>query len=139
MTDIKLVDPATLVPERATFDHFIGAGAMQWEWYGRPRYHGVPDQSLDQPDSAYVGWAVDFVQTDDDGPGEARRLDHASIMRAVWQLAWAADPGVRHATVINCRLLLATDGEDVPDEVDFDADTADTVMQVAAFGEVIYC
>jgi hypothetical protein len=111
---------------------FIGSGALSWDWYQEIDCTGGAN-TLEPSDD----WAVTFAlpSEDEDTPGKRYTLDHRSIMRAVNMIVRTDVKGVNpHGAVRReCRAFLSD-----PDECDFDAATADCVMQVAAFGEVVY-
>lgn len=121
------VDPATLVEENETYDIFVGSGSLAYPWYLE-----VEDDVEDDVDGDRAGWVVRFRN----GVGEAKSFDHVSIMRGVWSVAWTPGLGVSKDAVRNARLLLA--GHLARNFVDFDADTADQVQQVAVFGSVLF-
>lgn len=84
----------------------------------------------------YIGWNVKVSHVDDDGSTiDWYSFTHASIVRACTAILDGI-PGHRFRDEVtdNCRELLTGD----PDNIDFDSDTADVVLQIAAFGEVRY-
>lgn len=120
------------VTPQDTADTFIGSGALSYSWWRVCNAEGIAQ--LDSPDD----WFVVLVDEDgSDEPGTPVRVDHAVIMQAVQRLARAApedQPGqVRDDVVVECRVFLAD-----PQDADFDADSADQVLQYIAFGSVIY-
>lgn len=127
----------TKINGTVTWDHFIGSGALQYPWYG-VESHDAPETDA---------WSLTFRDAEDPAEGEENRvytLDHGRIMSAVCQLARAYVARMEHNATVGdhdastettrqCCLFLAD-----PDCADFDAITADEVMQVAAFGSIIY-
>lgn len=94
----------------------------------------MPDDVLSDNPRDWVGWAVYVSEIDDDGQTVARwEITHADIMRGLQAIVSDAY-SYRPVVVDNAGLLLAGDA----DSVDFDADTADVVIQVALFGEIKY-
>lgn len=120
-----------------TWIHFLGSGALSYFWYDVKRHTGAETDA----------WCLYF--TDGEEPDDTRVyvIDHAAVMVAVRNLARAypdhwdctgADAsdlpfGASLETMRQCALFLAD-----PEYADFDADTADQVMQVCAFGSVVY-
>lgn len=118
---------------------FIGSGALTYSWY-----EGVELRGIDHVGTS-DDWALTFAAPDDvdragatfDGESTTRlRVDHESIMRAVRKIVDGRADGINENGVVRaeCRKLIFKGA----DEVDFDAGTADCVIQVAAFGECIY-
>lgn len=125
-----------VITPQDTADIFIGSGALQWSWYWQVEMSGAPVGVPDGED----GWTLTFVAVhpDEATDDEDRRrygIDDASILRAVRKIARGEVEALKHGvTRRECQTLLFRG----PDECDFDACSADNVMQVAAFGEVIY-
>jgi hypothetical protein len=119
------------VTPQDTGDHFIGSGALSWEWWRVVEMHGI-----DHPDNA-DDWRV-VVEECYDGVLTGKRVtfDHASVMRAVRLIAAGKAKGIDRDSVTGreCQALIFKGA----DATDFDASSADSVLQVAAFGEVIY-
>jgi hypothetical protein len=114
-----------------TFDHTIGAGALQWSWWLDAKTTGI-----DGDGQADDGWTV--ALTVDDGPESAPTttvvLGHSEIMSAARKImAGNAGRFVSDATRVACRDLIFA-----ADEADFDANTADELLQVAVLGEVVF-
>lgn len=117
-----------------TYDHFIGSGALDWPWY--------QDEDEYAEGTDLNGWWIRFVEYSDNGPvldsnGRplVHTLNHAAIMRAVRQIVRTENrPSyVGPKVVKECQNFLFD-----RENTDFDADTADQVMQLAAFGEIKY-
>lgn len=114
-----------------TYLMFIGSGALTWEWYSEV---GVTGKDTDE-------WTLSFRDgaeyADQPEKGKQYKITHADVMRAVRKIAdgkvGSLTPG-NSATVRECRALIFKG----VDETDFDAASADNVLQVAAFGEVVY-
>lgn len=119
-----------MVTEQDVFDHIMGAGAFTFPWWYDVEYAGI--EGLDVHDF----WsATIWVENPDDGLETIIfAVDHAQIMATLDVIANAAPEYVSRETVKQARLLLND-----PDEADFDACTADEVLQVMAFGDVVYC
>jgi hypothetical protein len=109
---------------------FLGSGADSYSWYW--------DATVRTDDT---GWTFTFRDgaEDEEHPeqGKAYTLTHKDVMRAARKIV--AKGGQQTAKVSDecvreCRTLVFKD----PEDCDFDADTADQVLQVAAFGAVVY-
>ncbi len=108
-----------------TYTHFLGSGALDYSWWGVDEWHG--DEKSD--------WFVRLIERDDDSePVGLFLLTHKKLMDAVRTIARRPVPYAEGETRRQCRAFL----KDV-DDADFDAATADNVIQVALFGEVRYC
>lgn len=115
------------VTAQDTYDIFIGSGALAYSWY----------QDIAEGSTEADPWSVTFTEDGDNGPEGEHTISHKTVMRAVRRIASkdgaeirALAPAVRK----ECQALVFKG----PDDVDFDADMADQVLQVAAFGEVVY-
>lgn len=122
-----------------TWTHFIGSGALSYPWYDVVS-HYAPEADV---------WRLSFTDGCDAmvQPDRVYALYHERVMRTVRSLAraypdhWdcaAVDSsdlpfGASLEVMRQCALFLAD-----PEYAGFDADTADQVMQVCAFGKVIY-
>jgi hypothetical protein len=116
----------------------IGAEPLIWSWWEVVEYFIPSDDPWGDNSRKWVGWAIDVaLDPDYDPDGQAYRLDHQTIMRGLQAIVSDAH-SYRPVVVDNARMLLSGDRDSV-DSVDFDADTADVVLQVALFGEIRYC
>lgn len=90
----------------------------------------------------WVNWRVrvlldfDFAEGVDPQYWGVHTIEHDTIMHALALIVANADD-YRSTIVDNARSLLKGDSDSV-DSVDFDSDTADVVLQLALFGEVIF-
>lgn len=118
------------ITSQDTGDVFIGSGALSYSWWEL-----VEMQGISHPDNA-DDWHVTVTVLDDDTPGKRYTFNHAEIMKAVRKIAAGRVPGLPSdgITVRECRTFIF----DGPEESDFDAESADNVLQVVAFGEVVY-
>jgi hypothetical protein len=122
-----------------TLSHFMGAGATEYSWYRRVDLSATgPAVSADDImtwDRA-TGWsAVIRVENPEADGSLTRTVGHAEVMAAARTIA---DPArrpkyVTAACVMSCKDLF----RDLY-MVDFDAATADEVLQVALYGEVVF-
>lgn len=113
-----------------TLEKFIGSGALGLPWY---RVEEHPADNIDAD-----SWTLVFTEYDFGATNTAISqyvLTHADLMRAVRTLAAADDTARDHDTVAHqCRTLVVHG----PEAVHFEAEAADQVIQVAAFGKVRY-
>lgn len=118
-----------------TYSTFILSGALAHPWYVATT-DNTATVTLDN-EAGHIGWTVTFEQSDYDGTSAAPRhiVNHHGIMRAVRACAKHVNRprGVGNACAQQARNFLFK-----RDQADFDSDTADQVIQVAAFGEIIY-
>jgi hypothetical protein len=121
------------VTAQDTYDHFIGSGALSYSWYQEVAIDGTGDAG----DVTGNSWTLRFVETGDDGPGMSREVTHRGVMRAVRELASAKGSDVEHLSR-SCRRECQALVFKGADEADFDAGTADEVIQYAALGEIVY-
>lgn len=116
-----------------TYSLFIGSGALSFPWYEMIAFNNIGDD-IDPPDN----WSVTFELPREFAENEGKRytLDHASIMRTVHRIVRGNQKGINPNGAVRkeCRIML----KDVED-CDFDAGTADCVLQAVAFDDVPYC
>lgn len=112
-----------------TDDHFLGSGALDF----CPWYNNISTTEATDTES----WTLKFTDPEDEPAdnesAKERTVTHTDIMRAVRLIA-SGKMDVRDEYRKEC--LKFQFGR--LDEVDFDAVSADVVIQVAAFGKVIY-
>lgn len=108
------------------YDIFIGSDALdRYPWWE------LQDDEDDRPvpDDWYV-----IVDVGDDISGtERRRLDAARLWMAILACATGKIASVDAIAAVKCRLV--TEGTSL-DRIKIDPPTADTVMQVAVYGQV---
>ena len=85
--------------------------------------------SLDGEDDL-DGFYADVEETEEDAP-VAHRIDADTILRGLVHFSQPGE-GYRHVRAV-ARAVLAGD-----DEVDYDAEVADCIVQAGLFGEVVY-
>jgi hypothetical protein len=114
--------------------NIIGSGALSYQWWGRTtaNYTATYDPNYTVPD----GWEL-VVMADDPNGDEGTwtlpvTINHAKIVEAVEKIV-GGEVKVNTECEAECMHLLFQ-----PDDVDFDATTADVVLQIVAFGEVVY-
>lgn len=116
------------VTAQDTYDIFIGSGALAYSWY-----QNITEGEPTEADP----WTVTFTRDGGDGPEGEHTISHKTVMRAVRRIASKDGAEIRFLAKDvrkECQALVFKG----PEEVDFDSDKADQVLQVAAFGEVVY-
>jgi hypothetical protein len=120
----------------------MGAEPLVNPWWRLNRSETPQDDSWGDNPRKWVNWRV-YVQLDRDyAEGVPRKfwgshmVNHEVIMHTLKLIVANADR-YRPVIVENARLLLSGDHDSI-DSVDFDSDTADVVLQLALFGEVIF-
>ena len=105
---------------------FIGSGALSYSWWEDTRL--THDYYEAKGYREAKSWCLD-ASVDDTWV----TITHERVMQAVRAIVKDGH-GATEVAVEECQHLL----EFGPDDVDFDADTADQVLQVAALGKVIF-
>lgn len=135
------MNPATA---RDTADQIIGSGADTYDWY-----QGSEDAHVwDESGNAFDDWHVTYLMIDADDPNTEPMqrivLNHRVVM------TWA-----RYVLDNKGKMLRTPTGTEYPawskalerecsnlvfnaDECDFDASSADELIQLAAYGEVVF-
>ncbi|WP_435270943.1 hypothetical protein [Streptomyces sp. 1222.5] len=122
------------VTQQVTYDHIFGASPLTYSWWQGIKRSWKPNDMDEAPD----GWTVAVIGEDPESDKSVTGLvNHWSLIGAMNAIAhpaepWGVDAGP--AAVRECRAFLFD-----PDQADFDADTADCVLQVAVFGGAFYC
>lgn len=116
------------------YDTFIGAGALgsplcSW-WNAVTTVSGIDDNG-----NAHEGWTMEVVCGDPDDEKDLRTVSFSGpvIFAAVSACARGDLESVSQELSDECALFILR-----PECTDFDAASADSVLQVAAFGEVIF-
>ena len=108
-----------------TNDAFLGSGALSYTWYERVDIQESTDS-----------WTLIFWDDSVEPIGETQQqytVTHADVMRTAQAIAAGRIRAGKECKA-NCAHMIF--GR--LDDVDFDADTADQVLQAAAFGEIVY-
>lgn len=103
-----------------TSDAFLDSGALSCPWYN--------DVDIIENDAE---WSLSF--TDDNA---VWLVTHWTVLSAVRDIATMGKGHPSMECMQNCLYMYAAG--DALDLVDFDAATADEILQMAAFGEIIY-
>jgi hypothetical protein len=111
-----------------THDAFIGSGALDYPWY--------EEVDFTEPSEGDTRWTLTFTSTGTGkyNPDHVYNVTHTDIMKAVALIATSEDWPDKSPTKVNCKHLQWRR----LDAVDFDSESADNVIQVAAFGEVVF-
>jgi hypothetical protein len=119
-----------------TESHFIGSGALGWEWWSAMEFTYSPSANPAPDDWSLTG----IAGCDGEFPNEIT-LNHDFLLRAIRKIARmkvGEDYGnsyyVSKSVYQECKTWVFKG----PDACDFDAPMADEVMQLAAFGVVTY-
>lgn len=119
------MDASTTPTQFDTYLHILGSGALMYPWYIEITNNVTA--SWDD-EAGHDGWEVTFME---DG---RKVINHRAIMRAIRQCAGKKRPRhVSDACAREARNFLLD-----RDATDFDSVTADEVIQVAVFGQVVY-
>ncbi|KPC90795.1 hypothetical protein ADL27_32550 [Streptomyces sp. NRRL F-6602] len=111
---------------------FFGSGFTQWSWWENAK----PVSRIFQ-DSECVDWAWEVKAEDPNEEGFiTKRITPADIIKAVERIYSHGDaiPYMSAYTTAECGNFLYGF-----EEVNFDADTADQVMQMIVYDSVLYC
>ena len=112
-----------------TYDHMFGSGATSYSWWLGTKTTGVDMERWKATDD----WSVE-VTADDGNDGETTvTVDHAAVLRAARQVIKEPPKYASEALVRECKNLLFH-----ADEADFDANSADELLQVLVLGGVVY-
>lgn len=117
-----------------TWDYFIGSGALSYGWYDVESHRPEGDD-----------WIVRFRDATCPEDKRVYVLDHKRVMVALVKCARAYLRHVEGTPLpVWCKYVSVSTLREAyafladPDYADFDAASADQVLQVAAFGEVLY-
>ena len=114
-----------------TASMFFGAGATSYAWWEITEAYGAFD--VDEPDD----WSVVMIAWHDVDNGEMAAqmtVTHDTIVVALDNIRrQGSDLGVSTTAWQEAALFL-----EAPDEADFDANSADEVLQVAVIGRVMF-
>jgi hypothetical protein len=112
-----------------TYDHIFGSGATSYSWW-----RGLKTEDIDlETFKVEDGWSV--LVTCEDG-NDGRRsvvVDHHAIMRYARRLISEPPQYAGDAVIRECKHLLFN-----AEETDFDADSADQLLQFIVLGEIVF-
>jgi hypothetical protein len=112
-----------------TFDAIFGAGAMMYSWWINAEYTGIDSAGTIQTKD----WTVKVTAENGDGGESTVVIDHKAILKAARQIIKAAPKYASDALVRESRNLIFD-----ADELDFDANSADEILQVLVLGEIVF-
>ncbi|MEV4649682.1 hypothetical protein [Saccharopolyspora sp. NPDC049357] len=108
---------------------FIGSGALGFPWYRVDR-HPADNIDSDTWTLAFTEFAFGSSETEI----SQHVITHDDLLRAVQKIASGGAHQIEDVVQRECQALLSQG----PGVAGFDADAADVVIQVAAFGKVLY-
>jgi hypothetical protein len=117
-----------------TFDHMLGSGATSFTWWVNCAIFNVRDGK------AQDDWEAILTCDDGNDATKTLRLNHESVMKAAREILrnYLSDqatsehvPHVPHTVIRECAHLVFD-----ADETDFDADSADCLLQLMVLGEI---
>jgi hypothetical protein len=112
-----------------TFDAIFGSGAMVYSWWTNAEFTGINSSGHIQT----INWTVKVTADDGDDGETVATIDHKSLLNTARQVIKTAPTYASDALVRECRNLIFN-----ADELDFDADSADQLLQVAVLGEIVF-
>lgn len=113
-----------------TFDAIFGAGAMMYSWWINAEFTGIDSAGTIQT----IDWTVKVTAEGADENEEVTvTIDHALILKTARQIIKAAPKYASDALVRESRNLIFD-----ADELDFDANSADEILQVIVLGEIVF-
>src|SRR6516225_7247098 len=109
----------------------LGAGGLSYYWWQSVDVTGAPD------DEATDDWAAELVCEDGNEDFKTVTISHSSVIETAKKLTalWLSDPEAAENAVGQEALLNAARLIFAPDECDFDAGTADCLLQYMVLGE----
>lgn len=126
----------TEVTQREVFDHVFGSGALDYPWYGSVRYQNDLAETAWKTSEECDGWEFVIAMEDPNtGEFESRLFNHSVLLQALHRAADQSRP-VRYLERMTSREAQVLLEE--PEHADLDASAADEILQIAAFGEVVY-
>jgi hypothetical protein len=121
--------PIKTASPQDTYDHMFGSGATSYSWWLGTKTTGVDMTAWKAGDD----WSVE-VTADDGNDGETTvTVDHAAVLKAARQVIKAQPQYSSDALLRECKHLIFDN-----DETDFDANSADELLQVIVLGQIIF-
>jgi len=112
-----------------TFDHMIGSGALSYEWWHAVDVNGVKANGYDAEDD----WSAVISADNGDGGEATVTINHAAVLKAARAVIAKPPRFASDALVRECRHLVFN-----ADETDFDANSADELLQIMVLGEIVF-
>ena len=112
-----------------TFDSLFGSGAMMYSWWINAEFLGIDSGGHIQTDE----WTAKVTAENGDGGETTVTIDHKAILKAARQIMKVRPEYASDALVRESRHLIFD-----ADELDFDANSADEILQVIVLGEIVF-
>jgi hypothetical protein len=112
-----------------TFDAIFGSGATMYSWWLNAEFTGIDSAGTIQT----TDWTVKVPAENGDRGETTATVDHKSILKAARQIIKSAPKFASDALVRESRNLIFD-----ADELDFDANSADEILQVLVLGEIVF-
>jgi hypothetical protein len=110
-----------------TYDHIFGSCFDVYDWWG------PVESDWDRQEAAPYGWSVTVPVLDGDNNWRDVKVSHFIILGAMLRLAEGDVMYASESVALDCGEFLKD-----PENADFDAATADEVMQMVTLGEIVY-
>lgn len=121
-----------------TYDHLFCSGALQYDWWYSAGYLGVSTGEL-SPE-----WSVELTADNGDGGETTVTVNHKLVMKTAKEVlankgkaltlpSGTSYPAWSLELERNCSALVFD-----ADDADFDADSADELLQLIVLGEVVF-
>jgi hypothetical protein len=122
------------VTPQQTYDHILGSGALQWEWFWQHQdTTGYDSETTNVTPDWSETWTMYDGDHDDSDHVTTVKFDHQNICAAIVKIAAGEVIQVSGECEKQCAQFLVD-----PDYADFDACSADEVLQVVAYGHPVY-
>lgn len=135
------VSDAAQADHQGSYDSIFGSGATGYGWW--EEFSPMHPVTKDGAVPSYWGYRVKFEDADDEGPVQEAEVYHQTLLDVMEKIANGEfddrdemAPGrtaISETAKAECIVFLAD-----PDSADFDADTADQVLQCIAYGGVVF-
>jgi len=122
--------PINTASPQDTYDHMFGSGATSYSWWQGPtRTTGVDETSKASDD-----WSVEVTCEGEDREDITKMVNHAAVLKAARKFVQDPPRGSTNMAIQDARDLVFD-----ADACDFDAGTADELLQFIVLGEVVFC
>lgn len=112
-----------------TYDHMFGSGALSYSWWLDTKTTGVEGGTWKvSPD-----WSVEVTADDGNDGRTTVTVNHAEVMKAARKVLDTPPKYSSDALAQECRHLIFNN-----DETDFDANSADELLQFIVLGEIVF-
>lgn len=112
-----------------TFDHMLGSGALSYSWWHAVDVNGIEPNGYD----ATPEWSAVITADNGDGGEVTKTINHATVLKAARQVMVKLPQYGSSALEREVRNLIFD-----ADETDFDACSADELLQVMVIGEIVF-